>query len=77
MKSNARGHFSRHRRIVFVLLGTMFLLWLTVYQKVGAAPNDTPTESEIKAAMIYNFAQFVEWPERHNEPIALHRRRVR
>jgi hypothetical protein len=28
-----------------------------------AAENSAPTETEVKAAMIYNFAQFIEWPE--------------
>lgn len=37
-------------------------------QRIEAAQTDAPTEPEVKAAMIYNFAQFIEWPE--NEPKA-------
>jgi hypothetical protein len=27
-----------------------------------AAPAEAPSESDVKAAMLYNFAKFVEWP---------------
>jgi hypothetical protein len=45
-----------------------FVLLLFRCQRIEAAQSDAPTESEVKAAMIYNFAQFIEWPE--NEPKA-------
>jgi len=34
----------------------------------GAAPGQgaAPTESQVKAAFLYNFANFVEWPEADN-----------
>ena len=39
------------------------VLLVSGHQTIEAAQNVAPTESEVKAAMIYNFAQFVEWPE--------------
>jgi len=44
------------------------VLVVSALRGIDAAENEAPTETEVKAAMIYNFAQFVEWPE--NEPKA-------
>jgi hypothetical protein len=38
------------------------LLALGGVRATGAAPSARPTEYEVKAAFLYNFAKFVEWP---------------
>jgi hypothetical protein len=35
------------------------------------APGEAPTEYEVKAAFIYNFARFVDWPARPGAPAGL------
>jgi hypothetical protein len=44
------------------LVASIFLFLGGSSQIIKGAATDTPTESQVKAAMIYNFAQFVEWP---------------
>lgn len=53
---------SNARRLACGVLAVAVLL-VFGFGGVEAAQSDAPTESEVKAAMIYNFAQFVEWPE--------------
>lgn len=42
------------------------MLWLLVFffafPRCGAAQDAPPTEYQIKAAFLFNFAKFVEWP---------------
>jgi len=38
------------------------LLWLLLLSGHGRAQGTPPTEYQIKAAFIFNFARFVEWP---------------
>jgi hypothetical protein len=58
---NRRWKIRNARGIAFVVLA--FVAVVGGACRTEAAENDAPTESEVKAAMIYNFAQFVEWPE--------------
>ena len=47
--------------------------WATALAAIGAgapAPRDT-LEYEVKAAMLYNFAKFVEWPGEGREPLVI------
>jgi hypothetical protein len=37
-------------------------LWLLLLSGYGRAQNSPPTEYQLKAAFIFNFARFVEWP---------------
>ena len=39
------------------LMGALGVLW-----GAGAATADPPSEAALKAAFVYNFAKFVEWP---------------
>jgi hypothetical protein len=42
---------------------TVAVLWLVAYAvPFSPAQSDAPTESQVKAAFVYNFAKFVEWP---------------
>ena len=38
------------------------LLWLLLLSGHGRAQGTPPTEYQIKAAFIFNFARFIEWP---------------
>ncbi len=42
--------------------GIVLLLLLTISVGFSAAAQQTPTEYQIKAAFLFNFAKFVEWP---------------
>jgi YfiR/HmsC-like len=59
----------RPRRLSFALaLRTAggFLLVLAagvLFCAIGAAQSDQPSEYEVKAAFLFNFTKFVEWPE--------------
>lgn len=45
------------------------MIWLQVASQPGTiAAADSTAEYEVKAAMIYNFALFVEWPEGNGGP---------
>lgn len=58
-----RVNVSRIRRLAVWLLAAIALFSLSGVRELRAAQDEAPTEPEVKAAMIYNFAQFVEWPE--------------
>jgi hypothetical protein len=45
--------------LTMVVLG---LGWTMTFVAVAAEPHDVPIEIQVKAAFIYNFAKFVEWP---------------
>jgi YfiR/HmsC-like len=49
----------RSRAISFLGLN---VLWLLLLSGSGRAQNSPPTEYQIKAAFIFNFARFIEWP---------------
>jgi hypothetical protein len=53
---------------VCALLAIIAVLSAPGARGIRAGEDDAPTESEVKAAMIYNFAQFVEWPETNLKP---------
>ena len=38
------------------------LIWLPLASGSGGAQQPQPTEYQIKAAFLFNFAKFVEWP---------------
>ena len=40
-----------------------FALVLTVRLIAAGHPDGPPDEYQVKAAFLYNFAKFVEWPE--------------
>jgi len=46
------------------LLLSLSLIWLLVVGGNGHAQESQPTEYQIKAAFLFNFAKFVEWPPR-------------
>lgn len=48
------------RRSVILLLAVMLAMPLTL--RLGVAGDSQPTEYQLKAAYIYHFAQFVDWP---------------
>lgn len=52
----------------FGLLAALVLLQAFAPSRTQAAEGEGPTESEVKAAMIFNFAQFVAWPESNPKP---------
>jgi hypothetical protein len=45
------------------LRALLLLLVVTTLTASGAAAQPTASEYEVKAAFLYNFARFVEWPE--------------
>lgn len=49
----------RPRTIAFLALG---LTWLPLAGGTGYAQETGPTEYQIKAAFLFNFAKFVQWP---------------
>ena len=52
--------FKRHNRIFLILLSALFVL--AVAQKTTAEPTKANVY-KIKAAFLYNFIKFVDWPE--------------
>ena len=55
-------HLARRARWVTPLLIFLFGLLLLPVVPAGRAQAGGPTESEVKAAFVYNFAKFVQWP---------------
>ncbi len=49
----------RARWALFLTLG---LIWLVLAGREGRAQTPQPTEYQIKAAFLFNFAKFVRWP---------------
>lgn len=64
------GRGARISRIAWLRFVVVGILVVAAALPVGAgvaaaaAPPDGPTEYEVKAAFLYNFARFVEWPAR-------------
>lgn len=50
---------SPHRRAILSVLG---VLLLQVFVPVEVRAQAPPSEAAVKAAFVYNFAKFVEWP---------------
>lgn len=47
-----------------ILWGALsILVWSTAISCAGAAGPSPVTESQVRAAYLYNFAKFIEWPE--------------
>ena len=47
-------------------------MWAVTSTAASAtAPSETPTEYQVKAAFLYNFAKFVEWPDQPNPSVQL------
>lgn len=68
----SRGAAAQARLVVVVAAGAAGVLWLAAGAGAlrGAAPR--PLEYEVKAAFLFNFAKFVEWPpDSFREPAAL------
>ena len=55
----AERHAFRRRFLQIVVVA---VAWLSLQSATFAAPNQ-PTEYEVKAAYLYQFGKFVEWPE--------------
>src|SRR2546423_1873379 len=53
-------------RAVLLPLGSILACALFVAVADGAAPR--ATEYEVKAAFIYNFAKYVQWPASRSDP---------
>jgi hypothetical protein len=51
--------FMRFRATLFLALS---LMWFVLASGDGRAQNSPPTEYQIKAAFLFNFARFVQWP---------------
>jgi len=41
---------------------SLSLFWLLVFGSSGPAQEAKPTEYQIKAAFLFNFAKFIQWP---------------
>jgi hypothetical protein len=52
----------RQARRVCRLAGRWIAAWLLLVQGLNTAAQAPATEKQIKAAFLYNFARFVEWP---------------
>ena len=55
------GHCGNKRGILAAFILAVFLM--AGPPAAAAAENPTPGEYEVKAAFLYNFAKFIEWPE--------------
>jgi hypothetical protein len=47
-----------------VIILTLFPLWLPLVGSIDRAQESQATEYQLKAAFLFNFAMFVEWPQR-------------
>lgn len=58
-------HFARHALCALRRLAAPAALAAALASAAGAAQAEsrTPTEYDVKAAFLYNFARFVEWPD--------------
>jgi hypothetical protein len=52
----------KHCRSVIIL--ALLPLWLPLLGSIERAQETQPTEYQLKAAFLFNFAMFVEWPQR-------------
>jgi hypothetical protein len=57
--SDSRHFLSRSGYLLSALLAVSFLF---TFSHVSAADSSGPTEYEVKAAFLFNFAKFIEWP---------------
>ena len=59
-----RGARIRRRRLAKVAIGLLhFGMWALVWHSTPSwAQTSSPREYEVKAAFLYNFAKFAEWP---------------
>ena len=69
-----RVHLNRlARRLIRFPVGGFVLLGCMGFSSIFAlrARAQGPNEYQVKAAFLYNFAKFVEWPEEANDPLNL------
>ena len=52
-------------KVLKLILCLILFAALSLSQHAGAESN-APSEYQVKAAFLYNFLKFVEWPERHS-----------
>jgi hypothetical protein len=52
----------RHRWCVFIILGVLLLNLTEIDQRASASDIDKAKEYQLKAAFLYNFAQYIDWP---------------
>jgi len=51
------------KRFRGVIILTLLPLWLPLVGSIEGAQEAQPTEYQLKAAFLFNFAMFVEWPQ--------------
>lgn len=56
------GNENRPRRHGFSTLPAFFALALAAFAGGARAAQDNPSEYQLKAAFVFNFAKFVDWP---------------
>jgi hypothetical protein len=79
LKSNARSetgeNFPDHRQETPFGIRALLVLSLLIALPFSALPQGSPSEYQVKAAFLFNFAKFVEWPPRAftetNSPIVI------
>lgn len=66
LRGGIRLHLQRRsrRRITLALLTALLLL---VTAPLSSTQNGQPTEYQLKAAFLFNFAKFIDWPDRSFE----------
>lgn len=63
----------RMKYLKLILVFTFYTLLPTAMLTALSTPNNTyaqgpkPTEYQVKAAFLYNFVKFIEWPPTHND----------
>lgn len=65
VKQKQRAHEAQSIRLrarTFLPLWTVILCWLVASLTAGFSQDSVTKEYQIKAAYLYNFAKFVEWP---------------
>jgi hypothetical protein len=65
---NPNLSFPRRRQSLALLLPALVVL---LSAKQLRAQDGRPTESQVKAAYLYNFGKFVQWPDRVSSPDSL------
>ena len=72
-KCRARLFASEDRPLFIRTLAFLMLMVTFSTVRLYAQPQDQPTEVQVKAAFLYNFAKFINWPDEvfSNEKAAL------
>lgn len=65
------GHSRRRTRRINLIVPYLFALTALLLITPLQAQDARPTESQVKAAYLYNFGKFVRWPDRNASPDSL------